>query len=222
MLNSIKEKIRKTKAYDYFGNQLYIRRAEAFDKKYNVETAREVRMHELEIDSPNVEHGVFYAGTDPKSFPGILDSLKIEFENFVFIDLGSGKGRALLMASERPFEKIIGVEFASELNAIAQKNILSFRNSEQKCRNIEAVCQDATRFVPPPEPCVFYVFNAFHAGIVAEVLGNIERSFNEKPRDIYFIYANPVHIEVLQKNEFFNEFYSNTWYAIYKNRPSVD
>ncbi len=217
MLITIKEKIRKTKAYGYIGNQLFIRRAVAFDKKHNVETAREVRLHELEIDSPNVKHGVFYAGTDPKSFRGVLDNLEIKFEDFVFIDLGSGKGRALLMASERPFKKIIGVEFASELTNIAQKNILSFKNAEQKCRNIEAVCQDATLFVPPSEPCVFYVFNAFHAGIVGEVLENIENSFKENPREIYFIYANPVHIEVLQGNKFFKEIYSDTWYSIYRN-----
>ena len=217
MLGLIKEKIRKTKAYDYFGNQLFIRRAEAFDRKHNVETAREVRLHELEIDSPNVKHGVFYAGTDPKSFRGIWDHLKIKLEDFVFIDLGSGKGRALLMASELPFKKIIGVEFSSELNTIACKNILNFKNAEQKCRDIEAVCQDATLFVPPFEPCIFYVFNAFHAGIVAEVLKNLEKSFNENPREIYFIYANPVHLDVLQENRFFEEFYSDIWYSIYKN-----
>ncbi len=217
MLSQIKERIRKTKAYDYFGNQLYVRRAEAFDKKHNVETAREVRLHELKIDSPNVKHGVFYAGTDPKSFRHIFDVLQINLENFVFIDLGSGKGRALLMASERPFKKIIGVEFSKELNEIARKNIVSFTNSEQKCRDVEALCQDATLFVPPPEPCIFYVFNAFHAGIVAEVLENIERSCSENSRDIYFIYANPVHIEVLRENSFFNEVYSDSWYSIYKN-----
>lgn len=222
MLSLIKEKIRKTRAYDYFGNQLFIRRAEAFDKKYNVETAREVRLHELEIDSPNVKHGVFYAGTDPKSFRAVLDNLKIKFEDFVFIDLGSGKGRALLMASERPFKRIIGVEFAAELNDIARKNILNFKSPDLQCRHIEAVCQDATLFVPPLEPCLFYVFNAFHARIVAEVLENIERSYHENPRDIYFIYANPVHIEVLRENKFFTEVYSDTWYSIYKNSAAAN
>jgi hypothetical protein len=106
MISSIKKKIRKTKLYDFVGNYFFVRRAKSFDKKYNVETAREVRLHELEIDSPNVEQGVFYAGTDPKSFRRIIDSLKIEFENFVFVDLGSGKGRVLLMACDLPFKKL--------------------------------------------------------------------------------------------------------------------
>lgn len=222
MLSVIKEKIRNTKAYDFFGNYLFIRRAKAFDKKHNVETWREVRLHELEIDSPNVEHGVFYAGTDPKSFRSILDRLQINYEDFAFVDLGSGKGRALLMAAERPFKKIIGVEFAPELNRIAQKNILDYKNPARKCLRIEAVCQDAALFNPPEEPTVFYVFNAFHAPIIVKVLENIERSFNQKPREIYFIYANPAHNEALRETAFFKEIYSDTWYSIYKNLDSVN
>ena len=222
MLNLIKEKIRKTKAYYFFGNYLFIQRAKAFDKKHNVETAQEVRLHELKIDSPNLKHGVFYAGTDPKSFRPILDRLKINFEDFVFIDLGSGKGRALLMAAERPFKKIVGVEFAPELTDVAQKNILSYKNPNQKCHRIEAVCQDAALFNPPEEPSVFYVFNPFHAVIVAKVLENIEGSFNEKPREIYFIYANPAHNEVLRESAVFKEIYSDTWHSIYKNLDSIN
>jgi SAM-dependent methyltransferase len=221
MLKRIKEKIRNTKAYGFFGNYLYNSRAKAFDLEHNVETAREVRLHELKIDSPNVEYGVFYAGTDPKSFRRIFEHLDVNYEDFVFIDLGSGKGRALLVAAERPFKKIIGVEFAAELNEIAQKNILKYKNPDQTCHQIESICQDAALFKLPEEPSVFYVFNAFHAEIVAKVTENIERSFNEKPREIYFIYANPVHNEILQENRFFEEIYTDTWYSIYKNRSSA-
>jgi hypothetical protein len=37
--------------------------------------------------------------------------------------LGSGKGRALLVASELPFAKIIGVELSRELHRIAEQNL---------------------------------------------------------------------------------------------------
>ena len=217
MLDLIKEKIRSTKAYGIVGGYLFGQRARAFDKKYNVETAREVRFSELKIDSPNVEHGVFYAGTEPKSFQHILNFFNIEFEKYEFIDLGSGKGRALLMASERPFKKITGIEFSSELNAVAQKNIASYKNLDQKCRQIELICLDAALFIPPPEPIVFYAFNPFHAEVLSLVLTNIEQSLGENPREIYIIYACPIHNEVLRGSAFFKEVYSNAWYSIYKN-----
>ncbi len=40
----------------------------------------------------------------------MMAALPIEFNQFTFIDLGSGKGRTLLMASDFPFRKILGVE----------------------------------------------------------------------------------------------------------------
>lgn len=44
-----------------------------------------------------------YQPTDPALFHEMLDSLKIDFRDFTFIDIGSGKGRTLLMASDYPF-----------------------------------------------------------------------------------------------------------------------
>ena len=49
-----------------------------------------------------------YQPTDPALFQEMMASLPIEFDQFTFVDLGSGKGRTLLMASEYPFRKIAG------------------------------------------------------------------------------------------------------------------
>ena len=61
--------------------------------------------------------GVFhsaYQPTEPALFHEMLAALNITFEDFTFIDLGSGKGRALLMASDYPFLRIVGVELLPE------------------------------------------------------------------------------------------------------------
>ena len=39
-----------------------------------------------------------------------------DFREFIFLDLGSGKGRTLLMASDYPFRRIVGVELLPALN----------------------------------------------------------------------------------------------------------
>src|SRR5262245_9218116 len=44
-----------------------------------------------------------YQPTESVLFHRMLDNLKIDFREFIFIDLGSGKGRTLLMASDYPF-----------------------------------------------------------------------------------------------------------------------
>lgn len=87
-----------------------------FDRKYGVNTDGEIGgwtyLSDLDIPSPNWIYGRNYAGIEPERFFAILESMSIPFEEFVFIDFGSGKGRALLMASEYPFKKIIGIEFS--------------------------------------------------------------------------------------------------------------
>jgi hypothetical protein len=61
----------------------------------------------------------------PKSalFHEMLDALlqheSLDFRDLVFIDLGSGKGRTLLMASDYPFRRIVGVELLPALHLAA-------------------------------------------------------------------------------------------------------
>jgi len=71
-----------------------------------------------------------YQPTEPVLFEEMLASIKIDFRNFTFIDLGSGKGRVLLLASDYPFRQIVGVELLPALNRIAQENL---RNEQSQC-----------------------------------------------------------------------------------------
>src|SRR5438552_13937135 len=48
-----------------------------------------------------------YQPTEPSLFHEMLKALKIDFREFTFIDLGSGKGRVLLMAANYPFRRIV-------------------------------------------------------------------------------------------------------------------
>ena len=64
-----------------------------------------------------------YQPSEPTLFREIIESLPVPPDGFTFIDLGSGKGRTLLMASSFPFRRIIGMELLEELNAIAVQTI---------------------------------------------------------------------------------------------------
>src|ERR1019366_9273060 len=67
--------------------------------------------------------GARYQPSEPSLFHQILQCLPVAPDGFTFIDLGSGKGRTLLMASAYPFRRIVGVELLAELDAIARQNI---------------------------------------------------------------------------------------------------
>lgn len=138
-----------------------------------------------------------YQATEPAAFREMLDSLAIDFREFTFIDLGSGKGRTLLMASEYPFRRVVGVELLPALHRIAQENISKYKRETQKCFAIDSVNADARAFSFPAEPMVLYLFNPLPESGLMRVLDNLEISLREHPRAVYVLYHNPVLEEVL-------------------------
>jgi SAM-dependent methyltransferase len=166
-----------------------------FDLLHRVDTDGEWEgwtfLSDLDIASPNWIYGRNYAGTEPERFAEIVSCLRIDFEDFAFIDFGSGKGRALLMASEFPFKSIVGIEFSPELHAIAQQNIQKYANSTQRCTRIESVCMDFADFRLPPEACVLYFFDPCEEKVLRKVFENLRASLQEHPRKIYVAYLAP-------------------------------
>jgi len=144
-----------------------------------------------------------YQPTEPVAFHEMLNSLRestgIDFKNFVFIDLGSGKGRTLLMASDYPFRRITGVELLPALHRIAQENIAQYKNPAQKCFAVEAICADANHFPFPDDPLVIYMFNPLPESGMRRVVANLRQSLRVSPRPIYVLYHNPLLEYVLRE-----------------------
>jgi SAM-dependent methyltransferase len=138
-----------------------------------------------------------YQPTDPALFQEMMASLPITFEQFTFVDLGSGKGRTLLMASEYPFRRIVGVELLSELHYAAQENIRAYHSATQRCTQIEPVCADASEFAFPDTPLVLYLFNPLPEPALRRTIGNLERSLQQSPRPVWIVYHNPAMSSVL-------------------------
>jgi SAM-dependent methyltransferase len=161
-------------------------RDQEFDRKNDITTAGLVYQADLRVDNKNQDHAVYYQGSDPLFFNDALLSLKIDFKHYTFIDFGSGKGKALFLASAYPFKKIIGIEFSEALNAIALENI----RRSGKC-GVEAYCMDAVDFKIPGEPLVCYFFDPFDAYIMEKVIDNIRESYTVYKRNIVIAYYNP-------------------------------
>ncbi len=102
--------------------------------------------------------GVWGTGNyDHASSPAIalryaIASLGIDVRRFVFVDLGSGKGRALLVASTLPFLRVEGVEFSAELHQIALDNIRKYSRVKAPILTYQV---DAREYRIPREPCLF-------------------------------------------------------------------
>jgi SAM-dependent methyltransferase len=121
-----------------------------------------------------------------------LDALP-PLRNATFIDLGCGKGRPLLVAAERPFREVVGVDLSSELAGIARSNAAIMQARQSGRAPIRVVVGDAASYPLPSGDVVLFLYNPFGAPIVAEVLAGVERAIAAERRAIYIISYNPVH-----------------------------
>lgn len=196
------------------------RRDREFDARFGVETAGIVGLEQLRVESRHRQHGRYYEQTKPAAFDTLMKPLKIRFEDFTFVDFGSGKGRALLLASDYPFRRIVGVEFAVELHEAARMNIARYRSPTQRCHTIETYCQDAAEYVLSPEPTVFYFYNPFDATVMTKVLTNIRASLQEHPRPVFLLYCNHLFRDLVLTFGF-QEIKTGIWYSVFRNDDSL-
>lgn len=187
-----------------------------FDEKYQVETALTVHISELEVNSQNFAFGTPYGPVTTGRFQAVMDCLEIDHSRFTFVDLGSGKGRALLLAAALPFREIIGVEFARELHEVAQQNIRTF-TGPVRCRNIHSIWADATQFEFPGVPLVIFMFHPFVGKTMMEVLRNIESSLRACPREAYVLYVNPKLGDVFGSSSCFRVSVRDTLHCVYQS-----
>lgn len=159
--------------------------------------------------------------TPVEAWSSIVRALAINYEDYIFIDLGSGKGRTLLLASNHPFKKIIGVEHASPVHDIATRNISQYRSKTQKCKDVTSVCMDATEYQFPAEPLVLYLYNPFGREVVSKVLANLRISLQAQPRNVRVIYLVPMQEDMLAATDFLELVTHDIRFRIYKSVSSI-
>ena len=159
-----------------------------------------------------------YQPTVPEEFGVIMQHLaRVDFSGFTFIDMGSGKGRALLLAAEYPFLDVVGVEVQRKLHEIAEGNIERFCEHPVQCRDLRSVCMDARQFEFPPTPLIVYLFNPFPDYALRTVLDNLEASLKRDPRPAYVIYNAPFEQLELTGRTFVRKMVDHPQFVIYTN-----
>ena len=167
-------------------------RKEAFDSRFGTDTAAPV------FGRDRTPGAYFYVATTASLVYEILSSLALPPDTFAFVDMGSGKGRALLVASEFAFAKLVGIELSPQLHRVAQDNIKRYSPPSQQCTDFELHCMDVVDYDYGPEPPVLFLFDPFGRETLQSVVANLEASLRAKPRDAYVVYVYPQFEDVLQ------------------------
>jgi SAM-dependent methyltransferase len=164
-------------------------RCRTWDLLHSVDTCGEVPLLQLKFENKHKTNGLEYQSHHPAIIRAGLDLLNIEYQNYSFVDFGCGKGRVLLVASEFPFRRIIGLEFAPQLAECARQNLKTYRSSSQKCFEVEAITADATEYELAPEPQVLYFYSPFASSVLDQVINKIESSMRRSPRELLVLFS---------------------------------
>jgi len=162
-----------------------------FDATRHVDTAGYIALDQLTVMGSS-QSGNDYLAVRPSVARQALAHLPApNYEEYTFVDLGSGKGRMLFVAAEYPFRKIEGVEFAVQLHREAEQNIVSYRHRRRRCRDIRSVNMDATEYKFPDGNLVLYLYNPFGLEVTKKVFANLENAIAHTPRHVVVIMVNP-------------------------------
>jgi len=194
-----------------------------FDRQSGVQTEGIMEVDSLDIPFSARDHSVRYDPTAVECFNRIMAGLRIRHEDFTFVDIGSGKGRVILMASEYPFRRILGVELSPALHRIAADNIRAYNSESQRCKDITSTCSCATTWEIPEEDLVLFMFNPFDGTVLSQFLATIRESMQARPRALAVVYVYPRQEHLLADCGFLRRIGGErgydpyTEYAVYAN-----
>jgi cyclopropane fatty-acyl-phospholipid synthase-like methyltransferase len=125
----------------------------------------------------------------PTSYQNTLALLKAAgiSKDSVVIDFGCGLGRVVFAAAHLGAKKSIGVEFDEDLFRAAESNRISSKFKDK----VSFSHTDASQFNIPNDANIFFFFNPFGAGTMADVVAKIEESIKTTPRKTMIVYYNP-------------------------------
>jgi len=186
-----------------------------FDRRYGTDTASILPLDAFGVPTSRLADLTFDAMHE-EIFRRTMAVVRIKHEQFTFVDYGCGKGKALLLASMRPFQEIIGIEFSPVACEICRRNIAKFAPAGQRSRNFEVVCADVLEYEPPPVPMLMLMNNPFREPMLEGVMQNLVRSIKAYPRPVWIIYCNPVHAGAIERCGMFELAARGSRYRVYK------
>jgi SAM-dependent methyltransferase len=183
-----------------------------FDIRHGTDTSGLLPAHVIALGTKTAQDELTaYYGVAPSILEGVVDywlqhtSPLHSIERYTFLDVGAGKGRALLLASQFPFASIEGIELNPSLVRIAQANIDLWQRDPHSVplAPIAIHHADATRYQLPDTPTLAFLFHPFEAPVLRRFLRHIESHLALHPNAFDLVYVNSEHGSLLDRHPAF-------------------
>jgi len=134
--------------------------------------------------SENFARGIRYQPCSPELCRMAIERSGVDPEQFCFLDIGCGKGRALIIATEYGFKDLIGVDYSAKLCRVAKRNL-------RTCgvERFQIVTSDATRFDYPTVNTLAFFYHPFTEVVLETVLEKLRAATFE--RKLVLAYVGP-------------------------------
>ncbi len=164
----------------------------SFDTMHGVDT-RPWKLADSRLPSESVGEAINYEPAHTGVLHHVFNSLPFRHEDYHLVDLGSGKGRTLLVGAEYPFKSITGVELSERSAQIARDNIArSARRPNTKCSNVDVHCENAVGFKVPQGNLLVTMYNPFYGQTFQKCIEHLHQAALAEPsRKIWLAYINP-------------------------------
>lgn len=170
-----------------------------FDRRLGIETNEKVSRHGLTgMPTELRQHAGEYAPSNPAVLRRIIRKSGIDPNHFTFIDLGCGKGRALIAAAAYPFKEIIGVEADSALCRVAKQNLKRWRDGRSD-RPTKVVQNDARTFKWPKGNLFVFMYSPFSGPVFQQVAERLAAAAGEPGRAVVIAYSADWEAAVLER-----------------------
>jgi hypothetical protein len=165
---------------------------ERFDSRHGVDT-HPWSLADSRLPPETVGEAINYEPAHTGVLHHVFRSLPFRHEDYHLVDLGSGKGRTLLVGSEYPFKAITGVELSERSAQIARDNIA--RNAQRtdiRCAAVDVHCENAVDFTVPEGNLLVTMYNPFFGQTFQQCVEHLHHAALAEPaRKIWLAYINP-------------------------------
>jgi hypothetical protein len=192
-------------------------RPHAFDLEFGTDTVSLARATEHKGDAAL---GNNHEPIDTVDFANLMAGLEDDLSQFTFVDFGSGQGRAILLASDYPFARIVGIEHGRELYEMALANLARYRNPRRRCAAVDCVWADALSWPLPAVPTVFYFCEPFREPMLRRMAERVRDSLAAAPRPAYVLYVGELR-RVWEEVGGFEPVSASYWTCIYRWRAAA-
>jgi SAM-dependent methyltransferase len=184
-------------------------RTHPIDRHLKVDTSGYMEVDQITASEQLRKLVIPYAGSSPSVVRKALTMLP-PVDDYQFLDLGCGKGRAMIVASERPFLGITGVDLSRDLLDIAQRNIEVIATTFPARPAMRVHKANAVEFSMPPGKVVLFNYHAFGKELMTTLTQRLEACLATTTEHLLFVYYNPVYAEVLDASPAFTRWYAGT------------